>query len=517
MSFTEDYTFWRLADFFIKTKQYRILQVSKDQKELWLEKTEDKSAQIIRLFQYNLDWSNWLQRDIELTAANGDRIRKKLLKRQLKVMNIYVTPFPPVDDYEPIIAKPYQGPKGKVEVSSLIIAQSNIVAEHEKIARLFNETVSFTIQDEYTSEDVDRMKNSALTYALNKAKEEKSIFEFGKPFLTYVFIFIQIAMFLWLEMNGGSTNTSTLIKYGAKFNPLILEGEWWRFFTPIVLHIGLLHLLMNTIALFYLGPLVERLYGSGRFLLIYLFAGFSGSLASFIFSPHLSAGASGAIFGCFGALLYFGVIHPRLFFRTMGMNILIVIGINLVFGFTIPGIDNAGHIGGLAGGFAAAGVVHFPRKRRLLIQLLFTLGVAAIVSWSLSYGYGDTTKMVDRQSILVLAQQHIQEERYDDAYRLLTSYLEEENESEEVLFLLSFTEIKLGNLDEARSHLHKVIELDPEFHEAQYNLALVYLEQSNPDQALIYSKNAIQLEPDNKEYQDLLNRINGFLGEADGA
>lgn len=116
--------------------------------------------------------------------------------------------------------------------------------------------------------------------------------------------------------------------------------------TPIVLHIGLLHLLMNTLALFYLGSAVERVYGNIRFLFIYLAAGFGGTLASFIFSPTLSAGASGAIFGCFGALLYFGLIYPSLFFRTMGFNILVVLGINLAFGFTIPGIDNAGHIGG---------------------------------------------------------------------------------------------------------------------------------------------------------------------------
>src|SRR5690606_2824550 len=132
-----------------------------------------------------------------------------------------------------------------------------------------------------------------------------------------------------------------------KFNPLILEGEWWRFITPIFIHIGFLHLMMNTLALFYISGIVERIFGSIRFFIIYILAGISGTVASFIFNTHISAGASGAIFGCFGALLYFGYRHPNLFFRTMGVNVFFILGLNLAFGFTVSGVDNAGHIGGL--------------------------------------------------------------------------------------------------------------------------------------------------------------------------
>ena len=112
-----------------------------------------------------------------------------------------------------------------------------------------------------------------------------------------------------MEMFGSSRNPYLLILFGAKYNPLILEGEWWRLITPMFLHIGLIHLVMNSFALYYLGTAVERIYGRYRFLFIYLFAGFAGTLASFLFSPDsISAGASGGIFGLFGALLFFGIL-----------------------------------------------------------------------------------------------------------------------------------------------------------------------------------------------------------------
>lgn len=78
-------------------------------------------------------------------------------------------------------------------------------------------------------------------------------------------------MFILLEITGGSTNIENLIKYGAKYNPAIMEGEWWRFVTPIFLHIGLSHVIMNSIAIYFLGTIVERVYGRIRFILIYLF------------------------------------------------------------------------------------------------------------------------------------------------------------------------------------------------------------------------------------------------------
>ena len=261
----------------------------------------------------------------------------------------------------------------------------------------------------------------------------------------------------------------------------------------------------------YLGMLVERLYGNLRFLIIYIVAGFGGTLASFIISPNLSAGASGAIFGCFGALLYFGVVNPRLFWRTLGLNIFVVLGINLAFGFTIPGIDNAGHIGGLVGGFAAAGILHLPNKKHLLFQFLFMSVTAAVIIFSLQYGFSGKADIVDEQSILLLAQQHIKAEEYDKARDLLITFTEGENSSAETLFLLSYTEIKQERLEEAKKHLLQVIDIEPEFHEAYFNLALVYLDQKNFKEAQRYAEKAVELKPDQENYRKTLTQINDYL------
>ncbi len=399
------------------------------------------------------------------------------------------------------------GEKGQVKVTSQLLDGRNIKNSLQKLNQLEGMNPDLEWSRDPGELEIQKIKEQALAKAAAREKAEKAIFHSGVPFLSYILIAIQLVVFLLLEFKGGSTESSILIQFGAKFNPLILEGEWWRFITPVFLHIGFLHLLMNSMALYYLGPLVERIYGNFRFLLIYLFAGFVGVVASFLISPNLSAGASGAIFGCFGALLYFGVVFPRLFVRSLGFNILIVLAVNLMFGFTIPGIDNAGHIGGLIGGFAAAGILRFPRKKKLVTQGIFLAITIALIAGMLQYGFSDSAKVVDKQSILILAQEYNQNEEFDKAFELLSKYQEKDEESPEILFLLSYTEIKRENLENAQKLLLKVVELDPKFHEAHYNLALIYLEQQNFEEARTHAEHALEQNPNKQEYQDLLENI----------
>ena len=510
MSFLEEYIFWWLANYFISKKDYRIVKLSEQQNELWLEKVENKEAQVIRLLKTSLSWSNWMQNDIEYVAANGENIRKSLVRGEMNVINIYITDYPPVDDYEFRIEQPfvYPGSNDKTKVTSIVFSRDSKQEAFEKLSAIFGDRVSVPEQEEYEEREVRELKLLALSHASQKSREEKKLFDFGKPFFTYIFIAVQVLAFLFLEWKGGSTNTSNLIKYGAKFNPLILEGEWWRFFTPIILHIGFLHLLMNTLALYYLGIAVEKIFGNVRFLFIYLLAGFGGSLASFIFSPNLSAGASGAIFGCFGALLYFGVIYPNLFFRTMGVNILIVLGINLVFGFSMPGIDNAGHIGGLVGGFLATGIVHFPKKKKPMLQMIFLVITAAAIFGMLKYGYSQPGKLLNTESAIVMAQDYINQEEYEKVEILLKDFMKEKEPTAEVYFLLSYAEIKTGDLTKAKEHLHTAIQMRNDFHEAYYNLALIYIDEGNSKDALENAEKAAEIMPKQKEYQQLIDKIN---------
>src|SRR5690625_2872345 len=142
-------------------------------------------------------------------------------------------------------------------------------------------------------------------------------------------------------------DVSNLINMGAKYNPAMIEGEWWRAFTSMFLHIGFLHLFMNMLALYFLGVLLERIYGTKRIIVIYILSGIGGSLTSFALSISISAGASGALFGLFGALLFFGVDYINLFFQTMGKNVIFILIFNLVIGIVIPNIDMGAHLGGV--------------------------------------------------------------------------------------------------------------------------------------------------------------------------
>jgi rhomboid protease GluP len=185
------------------------------------------------------------------------------------------------------------------------------------------------------------------------------------PYFTRTLLGLNLLVFIGMIAYGywaydtwdGTQDLRVLVDFGAKVNQLIAQGEVWRLFTAMFLHIGVIHLLFNLYALNALGPLVEGYFGHLRFGAIYFLGGLFGSLASYAFSAAISAGASGAIFGLAGAsTVYF--LRYRENFGTRGrmllQNMLLVIGINIVFGLSVPGIDNWGHMGGLVGGAVVA-------------------------------------------------------------------------------------------------------------------------------------------------------------------
>lgn len=181
------------------------------------------------------------------------------------------------------------------------------------------------------------------------------------PAVNYTLIALNILMFVLMTLSGGSDQilttltggaiqTETLVTFGAKVNELIQGGQLWRFLASAFLHINILHLVFNLYALYSLGGLSERLLGHNRYLFLYLLSGVGGSVSSYLFSPAISAGASGAIFGLMGALLIYCWKFPRLWSTGLGTNLILVIIVNLVFGFSQPGIDNFAHLGGLVTG-----------------------------------------------------------------------------------------------------------------------------------------------------------------------
>ena len=175
---------------------------------------------------------------------------------------------------------------------------------------------------------------------------------------TFGLIGVTALVFAAQLLGQALAGADVVLYYGAKINERLAAGEAWRLVTPIFLHAGLLHIGVNMYSLWALGPAVERFFGHGRFLAVYLLSGMSGVLLSLVMSPNPSVGASGAIFGLLGALAAFLYLHRATFgqFGAMQLRQLLFVAlINLGLGLS-PGIDNWGHVGGLLAG-AGAGVV----------------------------------------------------------------------------------------------------------------------------------------------------------------
>lgn len=190
--------------------------------------------------------------------------------------------------------------------------------------------------------------------------------------VTQALVGLNVAVFLAMVATGVSVmqpSTDSLLRWGADYGPRTTAGEWWRLLTNTFLHVGLIHIAMNMIGLWQIGAVVERLLGHRAFLLVYLVSGVCGSLASITWHPYVvSAGASGAVFGVYGVLVAYLVRHrgsiPRPVLLELQKSTAIFIGLNVLLGWQVKGIDMAAHLGGLLGGFAAALVVSRPLLER---------------------------------------------------------------------------------------------------------------------------------------------------------
>ncbi len=517
--------FWETVYHLAGAESFQIIHLNEEGCIVWFEDVREKKSSILRLQLKSYDWSNQLRGDINRVYSSAKTVRKKLKLPRANVTNVIMAPYPPVDSYEQFTSRPLPlTAGGKNQMRTILLPLQEMQEQLFPLATEWKlRDMPSYLPDKYLESEEEqemylrRMKRKVKRLYEDKQEEERSVFMHGTPSFTFALIIAVFAVFLYVEMEGSSTSTLTLIEMGAKFDPLILEGEWWRFFSAMFLHIGFLHLFMNSLALFFLGGAVERIFGSGRFLVVYFVAGFFGSVSSFVFNDNISAGASGAIFGLFGALLYFGTRYRRLFFRTFGVNIVVILIINLVFGFTVPMIDNGAHIGGLVGGFAAAAAVGLPGKKVIRTQPL--AGAAAVVGAFilLFIGYSQDVESGQLQVIYYeMGRESVEAENMENA----VYYLEEARDMEggadipipedelnaNIYFLLAYAHLQEDNLAKAEENLWEALEIREDFHEAYYNLALVYYEQGEYEEALDLIQEAIAIE-ETEEYLDLENEI----------
>ena len=185
---------------------------------------------------------------------------------------------------------------------------------------------------------------------------------------TIALIVINVAVFFILTMFGDTEDAVFMLQHGAMYEPNIIEGhEYYRIFTCLFLHFGITHLLNNMVLLGALGWNLELEIGKVRFVIIYFASGIIGNIVSLFYDltleqPAVSAGASGAIFGLMGALLYVVIANRGRLGRLSGRGMLVMVALSLYFGLTSTGVDNLAHIGGLVSGFLLA-VLLYRRKQ----------------------------------------------------------------------------------------------------------------------------------------------------------
>ncbi len=178
---------------------------------------------------------------------------------------------------------------------------------------------------------------------------------------TKLLIGVNVGVYAAQLLQGAGVNgtNGSIYRNGVLRADFVADGDWWRLLTAAFLHYGPFHLLLNMLALWWFGSLLEERIGSGRFLLLYLVSALAGSAGALVASPlSATVGASGAVFGIFGAGLVLESQRDYVF----GGSALGIIVINLIFTFTIPNISIGGHVGGLLGGaLAILGLSRFGR------------------------------------------------------------------------------------------------------------------------------------------------------------
>ena len=341
-----------LVHYFITEKNYNPVILHGIEDEIWLENMDNdyKIVRIVSHYIHNEEQLNYDRFKLDRITKN---LKKKTFSFKMPVISIYTN-----------LSDDITLPEEKNVLSVNIGSIKEI--ENKDLTEVFPDIVKKTEHKEKgiylfmkISEDIN--KN---TY--KKSLKVDKIFSKKVPIITYTIMVICLLVFIAMDIFGkGSQDVQTLLKFGANWDVLTKSNpkEYYRLLTSTFLHIGFIHIIVNMYSLYVIGPQVESFFGKLKYLFIYLFSGICGSMLSLAFTHNtVSAGASGAIFGLLGSLLYFGYYYRAYLGNVVKSQIVPIILLNLAIGFILTGIDNAAHIGGLVGGIVASMAVGIPDK-----------------------------------------------------------------------------------------------------------------------------------------------------------
>ena len=341
----KDTVVMNLVNYFVANKNYNPVVVHGINDEIWLENM-DSEYRIVRIVSRYIHNNEQMKFNKFRSNQIIKKLKKKTLTMHMNALSIYIDLGDNVTDISV--------DDGKNNLS-VLVKSINDLANNKMIKETFPDIVEKTHHDEDGMELLFKITDNINTVNERKSKKMEKIFSSKKPIVTNAIIVLCIMMFI---ISGFGFDTYTLGKYGANSSILVKGGEYYRLFSYMFLHAGFIHILLNMYSLYIVGPQVENFFGKWKYILIYLFSGISGGLLSIAFNGNtISVGASGAIFGLFGALIYFGYNYRGYIGTIIRSQIVPIVIYNLLMGFFIPGIDVSGHVGGLLGGLIVSNML----------------------------------------------------------------------------------------------------------------------------------------------------------------
>ena len=324
----------KLLHYFITEMGYSPIVLHGAKDEIWLEKL-DGDYQIVRIVSNYIHNNDQLNFDLFRTRQIMKQIKKKTFSFNMNTLSLFVNLGDNVDINQ------------YLHTDNIDCASIQTIQDFNKYSFITESFPTITKKTTFKEKGADLFLK--ITGEMTKKNEQESIkaeevFKVKRPYITYALLVINTIIFFLVHWNPQLLNNLVLLKN--------INSEYYRIITAAFTHYDIFHLLFNMYALYVIGSQIESFFGKKKYMIIYLFSIITSGLMSITFMPNngASLGASGAIFGLFGSLIYFGY-HYRLYLGTvLRSQVIPLIIFNLLLGFMITGVDNAAHIGGLIGG-----------------------------------------------------------------------------------------------------------------------------------------------------------------------
>ena len=362
----------KLLHYFITEKNYNPIILQGVDNEIWLENLEE-DYKVVRIVSGYIHNNEQFDFDVFKTKRIAKKIKRKTFSLNVKVMSFFL------DMGDNVTKELNDDPK----LLCINVKDEDDIKKNELIKNNFPDLSKKLKYTEKGFELFAKITGDINEHNRKDASRIEQVFKDKVPYITYFLIALNVIFYVVPILLG---DYQWILNSGCVHGPSIRGGQYYRLLTGMFLHGSIFHIFFNCYALYIIGSQIESFMGKTKYIIIYLFSGIMGSLFSMTFGgATASIGASGAIFGLMGALLYFGYYYRVYLGNVLKSQIIPLILFNLVLGFIIPGVDNFGHIGGLIGGLLitrALGVkdktTTFEKGNGWIMALIFTIFIVYI-------------------------------------------------------------------------------------------------------------------------------------------